>query len=316
MARGYKMACYYPLVAMRDSEENENGKRPIRIIKSSTELNERYLKEAIKAKRLTLIPCGRCIGCKLEKARQWAVRCVHESQMHDENCFITLTFNNENLPKNGSVDKRDLQLFFKRLRKFLKTDRVRYFASGEYGDKTGRPHYHICLFGYDFKDKELIYSNQTSEFAPSADYKLYTSKTLERVWQNKGFVTIGSLTFESAGYVARYCLKKITGKKQKSHYNGREPEFALMSRNNGIGFSWFEKYKTDVYPKDFFTINGCKQKPVRYYDYLLETKDGELFVKIKDERMENGQKKELTYRRLMEMDHFKKLQTKTLQRSI
>jgi len=207
------------------------------------------------------IPCGQCIACRLEKSRQWAIRCVYEAQQHEKNCFITLTYKPEMEPKNHSLVKRDLQLFIKRLRKKFGS-KIRFFACGEYGDKNNRPHYHACLFNHDFHDKTL--------WAMRDNIPLYRSEDLEKIWPN-GFCTIGDVTFESAAYVARYCLKKITGGAAKEHYGERQPEFTNMSRRPGIGREWYDKYHKDVYAIDsIITRNNLKMRPPKYYDSLYD----------------------------------------------
>lgn len=254
-----------------------------------------------KFDRPVQVPCGQCIGCRLEKARQWAVRCTHEAQMHSENCFITLTYNNENLPEDHNVSKRALQLFFKRLRKRYKGKGIRYYACGEYGDNFGRPHYHACIFGHDFTDKEQLrgcsFRFSKNHFQKGQIHSLFKSEELADIWPY-GFNTVGEMSFESAGYVARYTMKKITGEKADDHYQGRTPEFALMSRKPGIGAPWFEKYKNDVYPKDFFTLNGVKNRPPRYYDMLLEKENPYQYFKIKKKRGE--QRDETDMKEMME----------------
>lgn len=255
------MTCYYPLPAFRSAEVNpETGKRQIAWSPRSG-----YADLPIE------VPCGQCIGCKLDRSRQWALRCHHEASLYDDNCFLTLTYNDLNLPSNGSLDVRHHQLFMKRLRK--KIGRVRFFHCGEYGEKGGRPHYHYILFGHDFEDK--VFHNVSGE------NRVYTSATLERLWPY-GFSLIGGVTFESAAYVARYCLKKITGEQATEHYQGRRPEYATMS--NGIGAEWLEKFHRDVYPKDFVTRDGIKMKPSRYYDELMEKWDPELMRRVRAER--------------------------------
>jgi hypothetical protein len=225
------------------------------------------------------VPCGDCIGCRLEYSRQWALRCTHEAQLYNDNCFVTLTYNDENLPWDMSVNKRDLQLFMKRLRK-SQGKGIRFYACGEYGSNKdwpdgiypveglGRPHYHACIFNYLPKDKvpleEITHRPST---LTKGEFDLFYSRELERIW-GKGFVTVGDVSFKSAGYVARYTAKKIRGRKDKveEHYQGLEPEFALMSRRPGIGRPWFDKYMSDCYPKDFVTCDGIKQKLPKFYD--------------------------------------------------
>jgi hypothetical protein len=261
-----------------------------------------------------LVPCGMCIDCKLEKARQWADRCIHESKMHAENCFITLTY--KEIPKDASLSKVDLQLFIKRLRKKfaypgkmpvfddagrlqyytspfkkykyrfgqVKTQpaykTIRYYACGEYGPITYRPHYHLCIFGVDFPDKYLWSTSK-------AGYPIYRSDLLESLW-TLGYSSIGPVTEETAGYTARYILKKQLGEieVQAAHYYGRQPEFSLSSRRPGIGSTWFEKYHGDIYPKDFYHIRGSPRRPPRYYDNILAKKNPDLHTKIKKRRAE------------------------------
>lgn len=212
------------------------------------------------------IPCGQCAGCKLERARQWAVRLTHEAQLHDHKYFVTLTLNDEHLPTDYSVDVRHIQLFFKRLRKEF--GRVRYFACGEYGETTLRPHYHAIIFGPAFRDLVPIRQSSRGDI-------LYFSNRLSAVW-GLGHVSLGAVTFQSAGYVARYALKKITGEQAKDHYTRVHPhtgeichvrpEFITMSRRPGIGSGWYDKFSSDLWPSDECVVNGHKQKVPRYYD--------------------------------------------------
>ena len=178
------------------------------------------------------VPCGQCIGCRLERSRMWAVRCVHEASLHADNCFITLTFDDSHLSHTGTLITSDFQKFMKRLRKEFSGRRIRYFHCGEYGEKLGRPHHHACLFGFDFSDKVL--------WSVRSNVKLYRSPTLDRIW-GQGYCTIGDVNFESAAYVARYVTKKITGEVAVDHYKvgvdvstgeviSKKPEFVTMSR--------------------------------------------------------------------------------------
>lgn len=225
------------------------------------------------------IPCGQCMACRLERSRQWAVRCLHESSLHEANSFVTLTYANEHLPPNLSLDVRPFQLFMKRLRKQTGA-KIRFFACGEYGEKYGRPHYHACLFGYDFADKKIHSENHRQE-------PLFTSSLLDSVWQ-QGHCLIGSVTFDSAAYVARYVTKKITGPAAAAHYGERRPEFTLMSRRPGIGQAWLHKFKTDVYPHDLVLVNGKRTKPPRYYDTWLENTDPLAYEALKNKRAEGA----------------------------
>lgn len=233
-------------------------------------------------KTLTL-PCGQCIGCRLERSRQWAIRCMHETQLHKQNCFITLTYNDENLPRRNSLDYTEFQKFMKRLRKSA-PNRVRFYMCGEYGEENWRPHYHACLFGHDFDDKRYHAKTPTGE-------SLFTSETLEKLWPY-GFSTIGAVTFQSAAYVARYCVQKVTGDAAKLHYARKDhegeyslrPEFNKMSLKPGIGANWLELYQKDVYPHDYVVVNAKEVKPPKYYDTLYERKQPERMEEIKHAR--------------------------------
>lgn len=243
-ASGFKVACYSPLRAVLVS--GPQGKR--------LDFSRSGVGKALS------LPCGRCIGCRLERARQWAVRIMHESKMHDENSFLTLTYEVE--PKNGSLVVEDCQYFMKRLRLKLLPKRIRFFLCGEYGENFERPHYHAIIFGHNFPDKFPCADGRRSEF------QLYTSPFLEEVWGH-GRCWIGEVAFDSASYVANYATKKITGEKAASHYGARKPEFLLMSRRPGIGRSWYQEFAGDVFPSDEVIVNGVASRPPRYYDQRL-----------------------------------------------
>lgn len=191
-------------------------------------LSEDKVKKYKNDKNFVQIPCGKCLSCKINHANDWATRCVIESKLYKNNSFITLTYNDEQLPKNQSVNVRDLQLFFKRLRKKLRETKIRYFACGEYGSKTLRPHYHIGLYNYKPKDNKIFKFNKRKDI-------IYTSNEIEKIW-GKGFATVGELTLESAAYIARYTQKKIYEKHDEILEKlGRKKEFILTSRKPGIG---------------------------------------------------------------------------------
>lgn len=239
------------------------------------------------------VSCGQCIGCRLERSRQWAVRIHNEAQLHPSSSFLTLTYDDEHVPYGGTLHKPDLQKFFKRLRQRIAPQKVRYFACGEYGDKTDRPHYHVCLFGYHFPDRVL--------WRERDGFKLYTSELLSEVWP-KGFHTIGNLTVDTAAYTARYCMKKINGEKADEHYSrivestGEliriEPEFAVMSLKPAIGKEWFDKYSSDVYPHGAAVFKGREMRSPKYYDALFERIDPEGFEDLKERRAEMARERE------------------------
>jgi len=222
------------------------------------------------------VPCGQCVGCRIDRAQDWATRCVHEAQLHELNCFVTLTYDDRHLPPGASLVKRDFQNFMRYLRR-QHDGKIRFYAAGEYGDQTNRPHYHALLFGIDFADKRPHTKNNQGD-------QLFTSELLDKIW-GKGQCYLGSVTPQSAGYVAKYCIKKVNGQLAASHYQGRQPEFALMSLKPGIGAGWFEKYSGDVYPSDFVVLKGRKRSPPRFYDDKLEEMDELMLQALKKSRL-------------------------------
>ena len=280
------MSCYKPLNAYFSKRINKNGKRDVTFRKS-----EGYLDMPVQ------IACGRCIGCRLETSRQWAVRCVHESQNHKQNSFLTLTYSEEHLPEYGSLNKEHVQKFIKRLRKKFHMKSLRYLYCGEYGENLSRPHYHLCLFGLDFSQDRKLYKRNFQED------RLYNSEILNQLWPY-GHAVIGDLTYQSAAYVARYVTKKVKGDLQAEKYGEkidpetgeltllRTPEFAEASRRPALGRDWFFENYRQVYPNDFVVVNKRKQKPPKYYDFLLESHDPELYAQVKYNRkrsMESAQ---------------------------
>lgn len=306
-------------------------------------------KEARRGAQPIQVPCGQCIGCLLERSRVWAMRCVFESQLHDNNCFVTLTYRDER--NDGNLHKDHFQKFMKRLRKkFVGVD-VRYFMCGEYGDLESRPHYHACLFGLDFVDRQLLKDDK--------GHRLYISPTLTDLWidpegeelpmpsnwighynpKSYGMCTIGDVTFDSASYVARYTLKKLEkltaderykvmvadteSRKDLSSCTGddvkRLREYVLMSRRPAIGKRWIEYYYKDVYPHDFVVIrNGVKCKPGKYFDsrYELLTSK-ELLGNIKDIRKQRAEANPGNSKaRLWARGKVKKIQSKQLRREL
>lgn len=267
------MACFHPLSAFQSNFKKPNGKCSI-AFKTS---NPSY--------KPIQLPCGQCIGCRLERSRQWAIRCHHEASLHENNCFITLTYDNDHLPIDNSLNVRHFQLFMKRLRKkFPRTpnNNIRFYHCGEYGEKLGRPHYHALIFNLDFPDRR---HHQTIN-----KQKLYTSKILSELWP-MGFCLIGDVSFQSAAYVARYIMKKVNGELADDHYydsetgSWKKPEYTTMSRRPGIGKNWLNKFQTDIYPGDFVVIDNKKMRPPKYYDTQLELSDPESYEIIKENRV-------------------------------
>lgn len=243
------------------------------------------------------LPCGQCVGCRVARSRQWALRIVHESQMHGANSFITLTYDQEHLPEDWSLDVEHWKCFMKALRR--RVGKVRYYHCGEYGDENLRPHYHACLFGVDFARDRYRWSG-------SGDRTLYRSPTLEEAW-GRGHALIGNLTFESAAYVARYVVKKRTGPQAEEHYrrinpetgevHQVKPEYATMSRRPGLGATFFDRYVDDMYPRDEVIHAARRFRPPRFYDERLP-EDELLAVKAKRRDAAERHKADLTPERL------------------
>ena len=307
------MACFRPITCYKSKEVTSNGKRKM-VFDVRSAVDDREYK----------IPCRQCIGCRLDKSREWALRCVHEAQMHESNSFITLTYDEEHLPSDGSLDKSHFQKFMKRLRKRLCGRKISFFHCGEYGDDNLRPHYHACIFGHDFPDKEL--------WSTRNDVDIYTSDILSKLWPF-GFSTVGDVTFESAAYVARYTMKKVTFSDAspdslENPYSRIDPstgeliqvqpEYATMSRRPAIGKSWFEKYGSDVFPHDHVVLDGVKHPVPTFYDREYEKEDGIAYDYIKFGREMSAiyHADENTYERLVAREKVKYDQLGLLKRDI
>lgn len=306
------MSCYYPRQAWKSKFLTKKGLR-------KAVFNQ---KDALCGGiNSFFLPCSKCIGCRLNYSRNWAIRCMHEASLHESNSFITLTYSPENVPKNGSLDVEVLKKFLKRLRKRLSVNgiKIRFFAAGEYGSKFGRPHYHLCIFGYDFPDKYF--------FKMSNGIALYRSPLLEKCWKF-GFSSVGTLTFDSASYVARYITKKAYGELailryaqidyDTGEYTQVKPEFSTQSRKPGIAADWYEKWKKDLYPNDAVVFKGREMKPPRYYDGLYEAEFPGEFAKVKSKRqraMLSG-KKDNTAARLLVKEQCRLLKVKRLVRNV
>ena len=266
------MPCYSPLKGWRDPDTNGL-----------------IFKRTSRTQETLDVACGQCLGCRLDRALMWAVRIVHESTLHLDqlgSCFVTLTYRDRadctpeqlrlghHIPDDGSLNKAHFQKFIKRLRKHF-PQKIRFFHCGEYGEETQRPHYHACLFNCSFDDLQLHRSDE--------GVHTYYSDTLATLWPY-GFATIGELNYDTAAYTARYCLKKVTGTKAADHYLRNDeygvaywlqPEYITMSLKPGIGYDFYEKYKTDIFPSDEVPVpgKGIISKVPRYYQTLLERED-------------------------------------------
>lgn len=234
----------------------------------------------------TRLPCGHCVGCRAKQTRDWAVRLYHEASLHESSYFITLTYDDEHMPSDNSLNKRDPQLFFKRLRKST-LEHIRYYLCGEYGETTKRPHYHAIIFGDPFPDRTLWMHRNNDHFRP-----VYRSALLELLWPF-GFSEIEPVTAGAIKYVAGYVQKKLDVyntplEDRFDHLTGAELElpFALMSRKPGLGNAWISKYWPNVYDTDSVTMDGREYRPPLYYDRWLEQHHPDRFDDVKRKRLE------------------------------
>lgn len=281
------MACYHPEVAYRSREgRNSNGKWPL-------VFNRRQGFDDMKV----IIPCGKCVGCRIDKSRDWATRCILEASMWDENCFITLTYRNT----GPELCKRDFVLFMKKLRKKYGKG-IRFFHCGEYGSLGDRPHHHACLFNFDFPDKTL--------WSIREGVKLYHSEELNKIWGH-GYCTVGEVTWESAAYVARYVLKKINNDNRH-----QVPEYITMSRRPGVGKNWLDQYKDDILKVDSVILREGRFRPPRYFDNKLSESQPQTMERIKHIRQSKHNESNSTPERLAVRERLKKLQIKKLKRGI
>lgn len=232
------------------------------------------------------VACGRCIGCLERRKRDWAVRMMHEAQGHKLNSFITLTYDPEHLPLDGSLNVKHWQKFAKRLR--MQKGPFRFYHCGEYGPLTQRPHYHACLFGMAFED-------QVETGASKSGQPMFGSADLMEIWKC-GIATVQAFSMETAAYVAGYAVKKDFSKKSLERLDPLtgecwdvKPEYATMSRRPGIGAEWLKRFKSDVYPHDYVvTAAGTKVSPPRYYDSFLSEAES---LEVKDLRRRRSWKR-------------------------
>ena len=262
------------------------------------------------------VPCGQCIGCRIEKRRQWTMRIMHEMELHDESCFVTLTYDDKQCPKDGSLERAAMPDFMKKLRMIIRREdekiaelkqckpeyrKLRFYGAGEYGPSSLRPHYHLVLFGIDFNNDRYAWAKRKGN-------QSWRSPTLERAW-TKGHSEIGSLTWDSAQYVAGYVVDKITGEQAEDHYErvdpgtgeywSVEPEFAQMSRRPGIGAGWLEKYGEETYRDDSVVVRGREMRPPKYYDSRYVDVDEAAVQKCKNKRQRARNESDEEYERLL-----------------
>lgn len=269
--------------------------------KTADEIQEVFYKYEV-------IPCGKCAGCRVDRSKEWANRLILEEQYSDESWFLTLTYDEEHVPRTYYYDRedeemenphealtlhyRDFQKFMKRLRKHY-GDGIRFYCAGEYGERTHRPHYHAIMFNLHIDDLQV--------YGKSDSFTIYESKTLDEIW-SEGKVIIAPVTWATCAYVARYVTKKYLGDdKEKYRFFNMEPECSKMSRKPGIGKRYFEEHSDDIYETYIIMFgdecNSYKFKVPKYFDYLMEKDNSDLVKKHKDnakKRAKNSLQMQLT----------------------
>lgn len=267
------MPCYHPIAAY---QAREGGR--IQILGPRSD----------KLKGNLTVPCAKCIGCKNLNAQMWGHRSVHEASLWQHNTFATLTYNDAHLPEEGHLVARDLTLFIKRLRRSLGGDTgnnpllttgafgIRYLASGEYGARYGRPHYHAIFYNLGLADAKLVGKD------------LYESHALNKLWTDKNGDPMGTIraapaTFGRALYIAKYTIKdRQTERKGEVDPDGvwRPAPFLRMSTNPAIGKRWLEKYYEDL-EHGYIVQNNAKRAIPRYYKKWLDKNRGYFLALLK-----------------------------------
>lgn len=299
-----RLPCYHPLYAVQIGTK-DNGKADLKFLQYRPHELDKTVEwhgRSYPRSALVPLPCGQCIGCRIDYSRQWANRCMMELEYHDSAYFVTLTYDDDHLPMSEYIDpdtgellpsltlrKRDFQLFMKRLRKAFPQDHIRFFMCGEYGSQTFRPHYHAIIYGLHLDDLTVYKTvREAGEL-----YTYYNSPSLQKVWSDSdgvpiGFAVVGEVTWNSCSYVARYVMKKQKGSGAEAYRTFNiVPEFTLMSRKPGIAKQYYDDH-SDLYDYDKINIStpkgGRAFRPPRYFDKLYDLDAPECMQSIKDRR--------------------------------
>lgn len=284
------MGCFAPVRMYRSLLRDVNGKY-------TYENNLPARKNWVEMQR----PCGYCDGCLIKRADGIAVRAHHEASLYFHNSFLTLTYNDENLPENSNLNLDHPKKFLKDLRsdvhyqlekqgltneEISEKHFIRAYGCAEYGPKLGRPHYHLLIFNYGFPDKKPWRKSPSGE-------QLFLSEQLEKLWPY-GFSSIGNISFASAAYVAQYTIKKFKREEDYEKINYETGEVIKLikpqgicwprGKRGGLGRPWLEKNMADVFPHDHVIIKGKEKRPPVYYDKMFEKHHPDQFFEIKLER--------------------------------
>lgn len=329
------IACYHPLKGFVIGL-SDNGKKKLKITSYEAHHVELYSDNVWRVaftpqhspyslrsvSEFIQIPCGKCLGCRLRYSRQWADRCMLELQYHESSYFVTLTYNDKNLPTSEWLDtetgecgtshslvKRDVQLFLKRLRRYYKYDNhLMYYCAGEYGSKSARPHYHLIIFGLRLDDLKVYKTN------PDLKYSLFTSDFLDKCW-NKGYVVVGLVNWDTCAYTARYIMKKQYGSSADVYEKlNIIPEFTTMSLKPAIGKRFFDEHGLEMFEKGVYNLStesGSKKIfPPDYFIKKLEEIDEDLYEEEKLKRSQKALNNQILEQSLSDKDYLTRLSDK------
>lgn len=316
---GTKMQCKHPMIRIESQTQFYRNKKGVLSKKAKVISSKEYEKFAAKNDdwiKVQEIPCGKCIGCRLDYSKTWATRAMLEAMQWEENYFITLTYDDKHKPYNwqmpdletgqiytdpgnwnGYLNPDDMKHFMYRLRtdyaRKFKHRGIRMMYCGEYGEDTKRPHYHAILFNMPIPANELKVYKQTY----TKDF-LYTWDWLTEEW-GKGNVIIAEVTWNTCAYVARYMCKKQKGPTSSEYYasRGQTPEFMRVSNRPGLARQYYEEHKKEIYAGDELIIKGRNGKPVcikppKYFDNLFKEFNKEYMEELKERRSEACQTSE------------------------
>ena len=321
------MTCYHPLHAFNNGINLASGKPNYKITSNKVksvyfdeETNHWYLSSdpnEYSNNTYIDIPCGKCVGCRIDYSRSWATRCILEAQYHSRSMFLTITYDDDNVPHSCYPDletgeikdiltlsSKDFTLFIKRLRYYYSerfNKEFRFFACGEYGSTTLRPHYHAIIFGLELDDLKEVKQSHTG-------FPLYQSDLVDKAW-NKGFVLLSDNTWETSAYTARYIMKKQKGEGSSVYEEFNiEPEFVRMSRMPGIAKQYYDDHKHDIYKHDEIILqNGKVVKPPKYFDDMYSKEFPEIFEEVRNKRIEAAKVSDDTKEKLYG-DKYKRLE--------
>lgn len=322
------MACYHPLRGAFLHTKSDSGKRQVKVFKAA-ETGNTYVYQSRSNPAVFecsdhqmdvgtwrqldtfLIPCGRCIGCRLDYSRRWATRLMLELQTHTSAFFVTLTYDDEHLPRGTkgipSLVPDDVQKFIKRLRRdqdYRGIDtKIRFFLAGEYGEQSHRPHYHLILFDWIPPEFDL----QFLKYSKNGD-KYYTSLSLQKLWPY-GYNLVAGVTWQSCAYVARYILKKQTGDNAHVYEDmAISPEFTRMSRKPGIGKEYYDLHAKKLLEDGYVQLEGGLKAPIpRYFDPFFEIDFPEEYQKLSENRVATAKMMQEVKEFATELDYFEQL---------